>query len=90
MRGRFSVLHFAVRRLTPRKTYCILQYMADKSILQVRISPEEKESFEFAAQISGVSLSAWARQALRRTAASELRSMGFKVPFAEALRGKNV
>ena len=65
--------------------------MAERdTALQLRLTADEKESFELAADLSGVSLSAWARQALRRTAASELRSMGFKVPFAEAIKSKNV
>lgn len=56
------------------------------STLQIRLSAAEKESFDLTAEISGISLSAWARQALRRAAAAELRAMGLKVPFAEALR----
>jgi hypothetical protein len=59
------------------------------SLLQVRLSAEEKGSFEMAAEDAGVSLSAWARQALRRSSAAELRPMGLKVPFVEALKTKN-
>ena len=65
--------------------------MAERdTVLQMRLTPEEKEGFETAAQLSGLTLSSWARQALRRASAAELRPMGFKVPFAEAIRNGNV
>lgn len=51
--------------------------------LQVRMSQSEKESFERAAHMSGVTVSAWVRDKLRRAAREELQSSGVKVPFLE-------
>jgi len=50
------------------------------------MSAEEKASFEMAAAVGGVSLSAWVRYRLRAAALSELQSAGLKVPFVEAIR----
>src|SRR3546814_15923353 len=77
------------RNLPKRGARRITSRMQRTSILQIRVSAAEKESFELAGEIAGIPVSAWARQALRRAAASELRPMGIKVPFAEALGTKN-
>jgi uncharacterized protein (DUF1778 family) len=53
-----------------------------KSVLvQIRLEPEEKEAFTRAAEISGIALSAWIRERLRRAARIELESSGIKIPF---------
>jgi len=49
--------------------------------MQIRLSPQEKEGFQLAAQISGISLSAWMRERLRRAAIRELEDAGREVPF---------
>lgn len=59
-------------------------------VIQVRMSADEKRSFEDAATASGVSLSAWARSRLRAAALSDLQSAGLKVPFVEALKASEV
>ncbi|MBL7810994.1 MAG: hypothetical protein JNL57_02125 [Bacteroidetes bacterium] len=46
-----------------------------------RVTPEEKKDFERAAEISGLSLSAWIRLKLRAIAAKELKDMGEDVEF---------
>lgn len=48
-----------------------------------RVSPEEKEDFERAANVSGLSLSGWMRQKLRAAAIKELGEIGEKVSFLE-------
>jgi len=56
--------------------------MKDKSeVLHIRITGSEKEGFELAAALAGISLSSWVRERLRLTAIRELESAGRKVPF---------
>jgi hypothetical protein len=61
--------------------------MNDKDYnLQVRLSGPERAAFEDAARVAGLSISAWVRERLRRTAREELQSAGIKVPFIEEIR----
>lgn len=50
-------------------------------VLPIRLSLTEKEGFQLAADISGISLSSWARERLRLTAIRELEQAGRHVPF---------
>jgi hypothetical protein len=47
------------------------------------LAQAEKEAFEKAAKLSGISLSAWVRERLRRAAIVELREAGLSIPFLE-------
>ena len=49
--------------------------------LLVRITSGEKEGFELAAALAGISLSSWVRERLRLTAIRELEGAGRRVPF---------
>src|SRR5207249_4817720 len=49
-----------------------LLVMSRPDTLQLRLTPEEKQAFESASEVSGVSLSAWARERLRMAATQEL------------------
>jgi hypothetical protein len=49
--------------------------------LQVRAEPAEKEGFTAAANLAGISRSAWMRERLRTAARSELSKAGKSVPF---------
>lgn len=49
--------------------------------LQVRLTGEEKEGFDTAAKLSGLALSAWVRERLRRVAREELEEADLPVPF---------
>lgn len=61
--------------------------MADKDYnLQVRMTSAERLAFDEAARTSGVSLSAWVRDRLRRAAREELQEAGLRVPFIEELK----
>jgi len=61
--------------------------MSEKTdVIQVRMTADEKASFEMAAAVSGVSLSAWVRYRLRAAALNELQGAGLKVPFVEAIK----
>lgn len=52
-------------------------------MLQVKFvaQPEEKEAFERAAEIHGMSLSAWMRFVLRKSSAEDMLSAGEHPPF---------
>jgi hypothetical protein len=52
-------------------------------LLKVRVSEREKDAFEVAAEIAGISVSAWARERLRRAAVRDLQDAGRNVPFLE-------
>jgi predicted HTH domain antitoxin len=54
----------------------------------VRLAPEEKESFERAAEISGQNLSDWVRTRLRQLAANELSSAGEMPVFMKVKANK--
>ena len=49
--------------------------------LEIRVASAEKQAFQEAAQISGLSLSAWLRERLRMVARKELEAYGRKVAF---------
>jgi hypothetical protein len=57
--------------------------------LQIRLQPKEKETFEIAAQMSGIALSAWVRERLRRSAIRELEEAGRQIPFLQIVEGEN-
>jgi hypothetical protein len=60
-------------------------------VLQIRISDLEKEGFELAAVLAGISLSSWVRERLRLASIRELEGAGRKVPFVPEVYtgGKN-
>ena len=58
-----------------------IYFMAKIEIVQIRVTPEEKEGFELAAALSGISLSSWVRERLRLTAIRELEGAGRRIPF---------
>jgi predicted HicB family RNase H-like nuclease len=49
--------------------------------VQIRLSKEEKEGFELAASLAGISLSSWIRERLRLASIRELEGAGKRVPF---------
>jgi hypothetical protein len=49
--------------------------------VEVRMTAEEKRGFQQAAELSGIALSAWIRERLRRAATRELEDAGKGVPF---------
>jgi hypothetical protein len=50
-------------------------------LLQLRVMPEEKAAFQQAADMAGISVSAWIRERLRLAAIRELEGAGRAVPF---------
>ena len=61
--------------------------MAGKTeTLKMRLTPEEKDAFLAASELSGLTMSAWIRERLRRSARIELEEAGEKVPFRKRRR----
>lgn len=60
--------------------------------LLIRLMIAEKEGFQLAADIAGISLSSWVRERLRLSAIRELEQAGRRVPFVPEvpLGGNNV
>lgn len=50
--------------------------------LQIRIDPAEKQAFDGAAELAGLSASAWARTVLRRAAIREFEDAGRRLDFS--------
>lgn len=50
-----------------------------KRILQIRLLEQEKQAFDEAAELAGLSLSSWARERLRAHAREELKAVGKSV-----------
>lgn len=55
--------------------------MTKAQILQIRLTNEEKQGFQAAANLAGISMSSWVRERLRLAAIRELENAGQKVPF---------
>lgn len=51
--------------------------------LQVRMPVSERDSYKAAAEVSGLSVSSWVRDRLRKASRQELQSAGIKVPFLD-------
>jgi uncharacterized protein (DUF1778 family) len=51
------------------------------NLLQLRLTADEKQTFQDAADLAGVPLSAWVRERLRRTARIELTDANLQVAF---------
>ena len=52
--------------------------------IELRVLPEEKQGFEEAASIAGISLSAWIRERLRLAAVRELEAASRSIPFLKS------
>lgn len=59
----------------------IIPMKPKSEVLQIRISALEKDGFELAALLAGISVSSWVRERLRLAAIRELESAGRRVPF---------
>ena len=60
--------------------------MSKSEMLRLRLDADEKEAFERAAEIAGLTVSSWVRARLRRAARIELEEVGEQVPFAKSIR----
>ena len=59
--------------------------MAKTETMKLRLQPSEKTAFEEAANLAGISVSAWVRERLRGACIRELEGAGLKVPFIRQL-----
>ena len=59
--------------------------MIRTELLQLRLQPDEKQAFQGAAALAGISLSAWVRERLRTAAIRELEGRGRPVPFVASI-----
>jgi uncharacterized protein (DUF1778 family) len=57
--------------------------MAKDENMLLRVSQEEKEAFNRAAEIAGLTLSAWCRQHLRKASVKELGAVNEKPNFTK-------
>lgn len=55
--------------------------MSKTDTLKLRLSPAEKQAFQDAADLSGIAVSAWIRERLRRAATRELEDAGREIAF---------
>lgn len=55
--------------------------MAKARVLQIRLTDEEKQGFQAAANLAGIPMSSWVRERLRLAAIRDLESAGQKIPF---------
>jgi uncharacterized protein (DUF1778 family) len=55
------------------------------STIEIRVSDDEKAAFRQAAELSGLSLSAWIRERLRKAVVGELEHAGMPIPFYRAM-----
>ena len=55
--------------------------MEKNDVLRMRVTGREKEAFEEAAKLTGLTFSTWARAALRRTATREFLDAGRRFDF---------
>lgn len=58
----------------------------EKQII-IRVSEDEKEAFERAAEVAGIGLSGWARQRLRAATITELNAVGESASFLKPKGG---
>ena len=80
-------MHYSPAECLP--LYVILHYnigIMKARAVQIRVTDGEKEGFELAASLAGISLSSWIRERLRLAAIRELESAGRKVPFVPNIR----
>jgi len=64
-------------------------YMSKTELIKVRVTPEEKQSFQDAADLAGIALSSWIRERLRRVSVRELEEAGKKIAFLQPEKGEN-
>jgi uncharacterized protein (DUF1778 family) len=75
----------ATKRGRPRKP----RGQTKAEILIVRLAPDEKATFNVAADLAGQDLSVWVRDRLRQVARKELEELGQAVPFLEGVFNRN-
>ena len=62
--------------------------MKRETQLLIRLTESEKESFERAAEIAGIGITAWVRERLRSAAILDLQNVGEKIAFLKPIKLK--
>jgi hypothetical protein len=65
----------------------VVREKAKAESLQIRVGVAEKQSFQDAADLAGLALSAWVRERLRRVARVELQEADRPVAFLDPTGG---
>lgn len=55
--------------------------MQKSEMVRIRVDSDERQAFQQAAELAGISVSAWMRERLRRAARIDLTDAGQQVPF---------
>jgi len=63
--------------------------MVKTESIRIRLDIEEKEAFQRASELSGLSLSTWIRERLRRAARIDLEDAGEKINFIKPRKEEN-
>ncbi len=63
--------------------------MIKNEVMRLRLTHEEKTAFEAAARLSGIALSAWCRERLRKAARMDLEDAGQQIPFIRLRKEKH-
>ena len=67
--------------------YFALHWGMEKSRnLQIRLTQQEKDGFDQAAELAGIPLSSWVRERLRLAAIRDLECAGLPIPFVRQYR----
>ena len=69
-------------------SYVVLHYislMSRSTTIQIRLTEEEKDGFDMAADIAGIPLSSWVRERLRMAATQDLTRVGQRAPFLKPI-----
>jgi hypothetical protein len=61
--------------------HCHYFFSMKTTWFQIRVDPAEKQAFDEAAKLAGLSASAWARTVLRRAAMREFEDAGRRLDF---------
>ena len=67
-------------------TIWLLEVDMRTETVRLRVDLDEKRSFQDAADLAGVPLSAWVRERLRKAARLELEAAGRQIAFLQRLR----
>lgn len=59
--------------------------MGKSENIKIRVESEEKEAFQQAAKIAGITVSSWTRERLRLAAIRELEGAGYPIPFLQPI-----
>ena len=84
----YDILSMLIVNLYIKTIYFYEVFMKNTQVL-IRLSEDEKKSFEMCAKLAGVPLSSWMRERLRADSVKELRNVNIRAPFIDSLEMKS-